>query len=971
MRLLVSICILIFFSIDVIAQSFSLKHFTAEDGINSSTVYWASQGPKGYLWFGTSEGICKFDGKNFIRYTTDDGLSDNEVFVLKTDSKGRVWVLTFNGHLSYYDNAGFHNESNTPWLKKTFVGASYVSFFESSDGKLFFGSLGDKIILITNDSIVKILATQQSLNGYSFFEKSDKTILIYCPATCLVFRDNFIDSMRLQHTCTRAYFTQLSQKKYQLYLSEDGLIKKSGNKEKILIPIRELFPSISITGVTEYPDSSYLITSRNGALWFTNGVFKKSEAIQLLTGKTILSAFADNENNFWFCTEGDGVYMLPANHKKFLNFTSADGLKSEKINRVVKDAHNNIWLACENSVVSEISNKEVKNYVLNELVYGNGRVLDIAVDRNDDIYAATDAGVIRLFQNNKQIFIPYKYQGNYLNSYSAKGININNDKSITTTLLWGVLKMENEKNSEKILSPLNDSIPRIRTYSHFIDKEQRLWIANINGLNLWEKDHLKCYSSVNSVLEKRIVNMTESQDSTLLLATESYGVIFFKNEKIINHFTRLNGLSSNVCRRLFIKGNKVWVSTNQGLTSFTYNNNLIKDISIYNVNNGLPSNSIKDVYADSNKIYVATEKGLCIMQDLDIQNQSQPPVIYITEISNTNHNFKFINDTYIFYNNNQVKINFTAISFQNPAELRYRYRIAYSKSEWIETTNNSIEYSGMAPGYYKFEVQAKKFDSGWSDTAAISFSIIPPFYKRLWFLSTVTACIIILIAFIVWYFVRLRFNKKLKVVKQKELLEQERIRIATDMHDDLGSELTKISIISEVIKNDTEAQSPAIKNNLEKIIFYATDLRKKMDEIIWALNPKYDSVGNLLAFIHEYAEEFFDDTVIKCHVKISSHITERNISANIKRNIFLVIKEALNNIYRHSSATKVEMELAYADKQIVIKIVDNGKGFDGLKQHTQGNGLKNMRKRIKDILGTLLIESNPDKGCVLVIHCPI
>ena len=233
------------------------------------------------------------------------------------------------------------------------------------------------------------------------------------------------------------------------------------------------------------------------------------------------------------------------------------------------------------------------------------------------------------------------------------------------------------------------------------------------------------------------------------------------------------------------------------------------------------------------------------------------------------------------------------------------------------------------------------------------------------FLSFGAAC------FFIWFLISRRFARQFEIVKHEEMMEKERIRIATDMHDDLGSDLTKIAIVSEVIKENTNMTAEEVNGNLEKIIYFATDLRKKMDEIIWALNPRYDSVGNLLSFIHEYADNYFDNTQIDCEVHIQKNIPEKNISSFIKRNVFLVVKEALHNILKHAGKTEVKMELGYFSNNIKIQIHDNGKGFDTKASENHGNGLINMQKRMQSINGNIFINSFSGKGCSLYITCPL
>jgi signal transduction histidine kinase/streptogramin lyase len=934
------------YSLNLAAQSFSFKHYTVEDGLNTSTVYYATQDLQGNMWFATEQGVCKFDGKTFTRYTINDGLSDNEVLLVKTDRKGRIWFLTFNGHLSFYYNGKFFNEQNTGWLKKTFVGTSYQSCFETSDGTLLIG-----LTIIKNDTDVSILG---SIGSASYFENPDKTISIYAPDTNSFLFDGLKNTIiKTKYYCTRSNCIS-NFNKSPFYMSVDGLIKKEGANEEVLIPVKEMFPASAVTGVNHNKDGSFVVTSRNGVIWYPKGIFQKSKAFPLLTNKTVYSHFVDNENNFWFCTDGDGIYMIPSSQKKYLNYTSEDGLANEVINRIVKDRKGNLWLACNNSVMTRISAKGVENIVLHHPKIRNSRVLDIAIDAQENIYAATDGGIIKLNSNNRQELIPLLTPFGSNTGYAAKTVSINNNSYITTTLAAGIYQLTaTARKSKKLFAELLWQ-NGLRTYTHYVDRSNNLWVATISGFCLSKKDGLKYFMDKDSLLNNRITNIAEAPDSTLLLSTNGCGILFFKDGKIINHFNEANGLSSNACRRLFIRGNILWISTFQGLTKCIYRNNSISDIHIFNANNGLLSNSVKDVYDNGDKIYVATEKGLCIMENLTEEDVSSSPPLYITDL--TYSGMRYSTDTVLeFKISSPVKINFNAVTFQNSSELKYRYRISKLNNKWIETKNNSVEYSFTGSGKYDFEVQAKKVNSEWSKTAGISFMMIPPFYKTTWFYFLITAGA----GFLVYYLTRMvtqqRFRKQLAVARQNEMIVHERMRIASDMHDDIGADLTQISIWSNILN------STAKNEIIGKIVNSSNDVLQKVDSIIWALDSVHDSAEDLISYLRNYALNFLEMSDISFSFDSVNLKQDIKLSATQRRNIYLVIKELLHNTVKHSGASTVEMQMSNSDTDLIIKYSDNGKGFDA-SSLGDGLGFTTLQQRMTDIDSVFKFNSEPGKG---------
>ncbi|MBK7939086.1 MAG: sensor histidine kinase [Lewinellaceae bacterium] len=213
-----------------------------------------------------------------------------------------------------------------------------------------------------------------------------------------------------------------------------------------------------------------------------------------------------------------------------------------------------------------------------------------------------------------------------------------------------------------------------------------------------------------------------------------------------------------------------------------------------------------------------------------------------------------------------------------------------------------------------------------------------------------------------------RLESERKVVALNAHLEgqqRERLRIAEDLHDDFGSGLSKISLLSEVSKKKTPASG-----ELDKIADTAKELLLKMSEVVWALNHHNDTLPSLAAYIRRYTSGFFEDSGVRCHFNIPD-LPETPLSGETRRNVFLVIKEALHNVLKHAAANKVEIDISMQGGAIRIVIRDNGKGFDQTTLGKAGNGLLNMEKRMKATGGSFSVESTPGKGTITRIVLPL
>jgi signal transduction histidine kinase len=207
-----------------------------------------------------------------------------------------------------------------------------------------------------------------------------------------------------------------------------------------------------------------------------------------------------------------------------------------------------------------------------------------------------------------------------------------------------------------------------------------------------------------------------------------------------------------------------------------------------------------------------------------------------------------------------------------------------------------------------------------------------------------------------------------KDLDRQLMLERERTRISQDMHDDIGASLTRISMMSELVKNREDVGEGA-RQWLGQISGTSRGLMEEMNQIIWALNPKNDNLEGLISYIRRFAFEYLEPVAIKCSFGLPDQLPQTALSVEIRRNVYLVAREALHNVVKHSGATGVDLTLKVEDSKFKILIKDNGKGFDSDNLEFPGNGLVNMKKRMKDIGGEILIRSEPGSGTEIELIC--
>jgi signal transduction histidine kinase/streptogramin lyase len=418
---------------------------------------------------------------------------------------------------------------------------------------------------------------------------------------------------------------------------------------------------------------------------------------------------------------------------------------------------------------------------------------------------------------------------------------------------------------------------------------------------------------------------------------------------------------------------RLWVSTAKGLSCFLPE----KDkFTTFTASDGLPEDKFtgNGIYYDNQEqlLYVGAETSIAWFNPDSLLQKAikdQPPV-FIDELIVNGKKYFFDNEKNIQLKSNENNIEFTiaAADFFRNDQLIFQYKLKGGSNEWINLpANRTITFNNLLSGKYEFTVRSKyQGNDVWAETEfPFTFTIKTPWYKTWWFILLSIA----FVAFVLWYTIRQYYLRKLDkqkaIVEKQQAVQEERNRIAADMHDDLGSGLTKITYLSQMAKSNANKEL-----ELDKINKTSTELVENMSEIIWAMKEENNSLSDLIFYIKKYALEYCADNKLECIINFPINYTERIVKGENRRNIFLAIKEILHNIVKHAKASKVNINAEYGTAW-VLTIKDNGIGLemDMEKKDKIGNGLKNIKKRITAVGGFVEFESN--QGTNVCLHIPI
>jgi signal transduction histidine kinase len=322
-----------------------------------------------------------------------------------------------------------------------------------------------------------------------------------------------------------------------------------------------------------------------------------------------------------------------------------------------------------------------------------------------------------------------------------------------------------------------------------------------------------------------------------------------------------------------------------------------------------------------------------------------------------------------------VEFQFTGISLAAPEGVRFRYRLADLESEFVDVSDRrTAAYSYLPPGNYRFEVMARNSDGVWSAPGtAVAVTVLPRAWETWWFRTALAGLALMIAAGIARQIATRDMRRNLARVEQQRAIERDRARIAKDIHDDLGAGLTQISLLSELLRDDSPHEA---KVHVDQIGETAAELTRAMDEIVWAVNPSEDTLESLWDYLSHFAHEYLGAAGIACRLEAPPAIPVQSLRAEVRHNVFLAVKEALNNVVKHAAASEVRLDLDVRASGFVVEVTDDGHGMIASTAPTKlrtatGHGLRNLTERLTSIGGRCEITPGPQGGTRVRLEVPL
>jgi len=961
---------------------------------------------RGFLWFCTEEGLSRFDGYQFINYTVDQGLPDRRVTDLLEARDGSYWVATGGGVCRF-------NPTGVPRFRIYLPGNDAYSrrietLVEDKAGVIWCGTRNGLYRLRDRADGSEFEFVQLALpnEGTDFvqiiIEDRQASLWIGTQLSGLYRRwpDGRVEHYTTRNGLSNRIETLLEDSKGRIWAgTPDGLGLLVASPD----PGRPILARLYTTKdglVTSWIES--LFQSADGRLWAgcdsgliqfnavaskTEQQFRQYTIANGLSSQYVQALAEDRDGNIWLGTDSGGTMKVV--RSGLTNFSIADGLGAAGVDAIFEDH------AGELCVISSFNRhyinrfdgshfKAVWPYFPKEITsYGWGNNQVTLQDRAGEWWVPTGRGLCRFpavrqveqLARTRPMAVYTTRDGLSCNDVFRLYEDSRGDIWISTTC--SDKSLSRWERSTQTLRSFSDedwsTAVRMGSPSSFSeDASGNLWIGHWStGLTRYATGRFVSFIEADGLPAGTIRSLFLDHAHRLWIASSRGGLARLDDTaadkpRFIS-YTTTEGLSSNdVWCVTEDRDGQIYVGTGRGMDRLDPESGYIKH---FTSADGLMVGKVTSAYRDRHGAlwFASNVHGLSRLVPVPDPATSAPPILISgLRIAGVTYPISQFGESELptldlSPNENQLDIDFVGLSFGAGEVLRYQYQLEGADRDWTPLSDRrSVSYANLAPGAYRFRVRAVN-DEGLSSAspAILTFRIRPPVWRRWWFLTLAGGC----------FFLVVFAAHRVRVARLIEL-ERVRTRIATDLHDDIGANLSLIAMLSEVARGQLAHEDQRMKEWFSTIANTSRDTVDSMSDIVWAVNPKRDQLRDTVQRMRRFAEDVFGPRDVEFEFHGPDQSRDLKVGADLRREVFLIFKENINNMARHSDCTFARVDLQIQRRWLVLKMSDNGRGFD-VNSPSNGNGLASMRLRAEKLGGSLEVSSPHGSGTVVTLRVPL
>ncbi len=961
--------IYLLFTNTVFCQHYYFKRYTSWDGLVQNTIRVIKQDELGRIWIGTSEGFSIYDGREFINYTKGNGLGGNVVDDFFQADSNTMWVSTVSNGISIVKKNRLLPDTVVRVIKgkKYFINSTIDKIYRDPQGRVWF---------CTDGGITEWSNENPDSCRIRHFDKKNEPGHIYV-------------------------YDVIEDERGNLWFgSNSGLIEYSNNKFSFIKGY-----SKPIWSVRRFNNDSLWLATDRGILIYRNGKFKKAFKNSLLANTEVNEIYKEAGTNVWIASD-NGIFHY--NGKTLKDFSVSLGSQTKYIISFLEDRQGSIWIGTADGLLQILS----RNLYYINAKYKYSYLWNIIPLSSGKVYATTKDGLYKI-ENYKLVPAPigkklptktvtraifqkdgtkwfgtnnglFEIKNGKVKSFTKKdGLNTNYILSLIPggkDSIWvgtkGYWKPHLGRvylivHDKVILLPALKAIPQNEVTTLFRDRSKNLWIGFFTG-GLYKLTGTKLteYNYKEGLTDNNIRYVIQDRDGIIWVMTRYKGIFKYANGRFKNYNIN-DGLTSNwVLAGVQDKYGTLWFNTAKGVCSFDG-----KRFKKFYFGGRLMSGEMWASAVDKKgNLWFANSNYIFIYKPHP-QAKKYSGDVYIKDvliddmkpgISDGNSPLK------VNYNNNSVEVSFAEINFKNNKSVRYQYKLTGLRNRWSPPTQRDfVVYNHLPAGSYIFKVRAKFPNGRWSRiNSSFSFIIKTPLWQQTWFELLTGLCGIGLIALITSLIYQYRIKQILKIQKIRS-------RIASDLHDDIGANLSSISIFSELANLEIKKEPRRAAQIMRKVGVMARELVDSLSDKVWVINPETESPEELIKKMKDFAFELLQAKQMELRFWSEAKLPDIKLSMDTRRNLLLIFKETINNTAKHSNASVVEVKFGLMKERsnsggdvIFLRIKDNGRGFSEADKG-MGNGLINLHKRAGEINASISIKSKPGAGTVTELSIPL
>lgn len=973
-----------------LTEGYAVRVWQTNDGLPENMVTSAVQTRDGYLWFGTYSGLVRFDGERFDVFEPNEtpGMADRRTACLFEDAQGTLWLGHESGMVTRYRNGTYTTIPLPP------------------------SNEGDKIIGMGSDEQGRVWAMHH--NGS--LDEVENGAHVPSP-------------IAPEHSGVMS-FSRGSRG--EIWLSENG--QASQLTDGGLVPARPPPPRMA--------NYVYCVaTSAGGGVWilcdgrirkWRDGRWAEDRGEYPWTDGMIACALELRDGTLAVGTIQSGLYLIFPDSRPPVRFDRDNGLPQNWIRFVYEDREGTLWAGAGSAGLVSIHPTPLSVLRLPAESHGC-TVLSVAGAADGSLWIGTDgyslyhysAGAWRHFGPNQGLantYVPavavapdgavwasdfwwggpYRLEGGRFER--PRGIEETSNpvyallpSSGSEVLVGNRDGLRHWKDGESSWLAKSPNVPAPEVCALARDGKGATWLGIAHGgVARIEHGEVTFFRRGDGLASDLVNCLCVDDEGTLWIGTADRGLSRFKDGRFAN-LGRNEGLADNaVCAILDDGRGFLWLSTRHGIqrigkkelhrcadgATATFGSQT------FDRSDGLPTIEFTSGFQSvacktpDGRLWFASGSGVVTVDPARIApNPYVPPVVIRSMMADGKARMiegEAVSEA-LPPNHQRLEFRFSGLSYVAPSKVLFKYRLEGMDQGWIDAgTKRSTFYSRLPAGHYRFQVVACNNDGLWnSQPATLGFTVAPFFWQTGWFVGLCVIGAAGAVASLARALTRRRLLRQMEAMERRHALERERARIAQDIHDDVGASLSKIAMLSQPARADLIEPERAAAM-LSRIYASARDVTRALDEIVWAVDPRHDTLDSLVDYMGRFAQDLLATAGVRCRLDLPVQVPSWPLTAEVRHNLFLAFKEALHNAMKHAGASEVRVSLTVGPRSFTFVIKDDGRGFDPAQPAKVtpgriggGSGVGNMQKRMSRIGGRCDVASAPGTGTTVSLTVEI